>query len=83
MPPYGPSVLLAGSPPVIPAGLPHLSFPPVLSGNPSSTGIQGGWNDGGGAGGNDRAYWMMRKRKATGFPIKNVGNDRKGVLREG
>ena len=48
-----------------------LSFPQVFSGNPSSGESKGF--------GNDRMYRMTGKRKDSGFPIKDVGNDRGGM----
>ena len=59
------------SPPVIPASFQRES---ILNGNPGEAGDKDGK-------GNDSAYRMTGKRKATGFPIKDVGKDR-GDLRE-
>ncbi len=53
------------APSVMPAG-PPLSFPPVVSGNPASCFVV------------LLFVWPLHGR-SHGFPIKNVGNDRRGI----
>ena len=65
--PAGPPVMPAG-PPVMPAG-PPLSFPPVVSGNPVSCFFV--------------PLFVGLHGGRLGFPIKNVGNDRKGITNVG